>query len=967
MKTFADTSRDLLSLFKRTKSVAGGVGKITPYVAALAVGTAAGGAPLTLAGLIILAAGALDGVSSILEVLVDPKKLPRKLQIPERFDYCFHLLCQEAYAAALTDVLPKLTKKVREATIESKEIGDPAIGNPEDARTYWSFDPDLKNIKIPFFSACSRRLNFFLSAAGASDKVCEKTIRAVDVQARKMIEHLMTRDKQPYTWIFNYVQFKNLTKVRETTDSLPETIAHAVTEAALGFVDSKKTAGAKDAWTNYRSHLQELPSRDIFGSEFGIRNLYVLPSFTYDKKDSRAYETAEGMSGKEEPAVRDNLVAFMTQLISNRTPRDNLIFLFGDPGVGKTSFAQILSDALSRDNRFHPVYIPLQHIDPTKDLVGEIEQFLNGSPLRDAVPDLHNCSNVVFILEAFDELAQATRERMGDFFRRLERFSSDQLYRGGAVVATGRHTLFTRGDAMIPPGTHVVTLLPFSKIQVSEWTEKWNRLSGQSFDVTRFWPEEEKPQGGLHDLVTQPLLLYLLAKLEESGKRIEPQNGSASRSGVYRDIIQWVCAREEVKASITSANFMSSAQMRKLLRLTGFATMTHGRRSVHLEDLSQLLEAAGLSTETVQDGSNYKAERTFLLFAFTKTGQAAWEFKHKQFGEYLAAEYLAERMGTAIARSEDPDEPGNLLWTLSNESLVRLWGELFAQNGVTQEVLFFLPPMIANWNAFVRDEQFAPEHRSQNLKLLMSRIGLVFSRLVAERDAEALVKLSTEALIPTTMALANCLSSAMKIGSQCADLLSSDERQVYFNLEEYNPGGWWKALSIIRCYHELGQSEARAILGKVCLDKFDGTSLPSRYCPGIFLPFAKILNVQPPREGSQKVRRAARGASFPGALLYSADLSGVKARGAKFIDADLSDADLRGADLAGADLQDADLRRANLFECNLKGSSLRGANFDKANLEEAQLDGAYRRDTILDDKPRSAQTKRKGQRGQIFA
>ena len=95
---------------------------------------------------------------------------------------------------------------------------------------------------------------------------------------------------------------------------------------------------------------------------------------------------------------------------------------------------------------------------------------------------------------------------MGDFFRRLERFTSDQLYRGAAVIATGRDTLFSREDALIPPGTHVVTLLPFDKQQIAEWSAKYRNLSGRTFDGTRFWQDDVAKRGDLHDLSTQPLL-----------------------------------------------------------------------------------------------------------------------------------------------------------------------------------------------------------------------------------------------------------------------------------------------------------------------------------------------------------------------------------------------------------------------------------------------------------------------------
>jgi len=265
-------------------------------------------------------------------------------------------------------------------------------------------------------------------------------IARIDEMARRKIKLQLTTTKPPYDWVYNYVQLETLTKIRASADSLPDNIAKAITEAAAQFLDAQKTSGSSKAWDDYRKHLGELANRDIFGSEFGIRDLYVLPSFTYYRQGQRISGPEAAQMDEPQLPLRNNLPPFLTHLISNRTPRDNLIFIFGDPGVGKTSFAQMYANALSRCKSFHPVYIPLQYIDPTRDLIPEIERYVRESTLRDAVRELHNCSNVVFILDAFDELAQATRDRMGDFFRRLERFTSDQLYRGAATIATGRHT-----------------------------------------------------------------------------------------------------------------------------------------------------------------------------------------------------------------------------------------------------------------------------------------------------------------------------------------------------------------------------------------------------------------------------------------------------------------------------------------------------------------------------------------------
>jgi hypothetical protein len=164
--------------------------------------------------------------------------------------------------------------------------------------------------------------------------------------------------------------------------------------------------------------------------------------------------------------------------------------------------------------------------------------------------------------------------------------------------------------------THVVSLLPFNREQIAEWSQKWNELTGQHFDGTKFWQEEKKNRGDLHELATQPLLLYLLAKLEQDGNPIDPTATGTSRSGVYRHIIQWVCNRQEAKG--TDSERMSAGQMRKLLRLTGFCTMFLAKREVHIQDLQGLLADSGLSAQLVQNKQNYQAERTFLSFAFLK-------------------------------------------------------------------------------------------------------------------------------------------------------------------------------------------------------------------------------------------------------------------------------------------------------------------------------------------------------------
>jgi len=598
------------------------------------------------------------------------------------------------------------------------------------------------------------------------------------------------------------------------------------------------------------------------------------------------------------------------------------------------------ADGLSRCKSFHPVYIPLQYIDPTRDLISEIEKYVRESTLRDAVQELHNCSNVVFILDAFDELAQATRDRMGDFFRRLERFTSDQLYLGAATIATGRHTLFSRGDALIPAGTHVITLQPFDEGQINEWSARWNKLARQSFDGTKFWQADENKRGDLHDIATQPLLLYLLAKLEQSGTPVNPADVDTSRSGIYRHIIQWVCGRQQEKRGLQPETHMSSGQMRKLLRLTGFCAMSRGRRAVHLDDLQSMLRDAGLSEETVQDKNNYQAERTFLTFAFAKAGQASWEFKHKQFGEYLAAEYIGERFNTAITRVPDADEPGQMRWSMSHETLARLWIDVFARNSVSPEVQSLLEPMLGCWPEFLAGEAIVPAAQRANLGLLMERCGHMYARLVREQDMKLVAEAASGAGYAPTRAMSNALISSLAIGSTCARMLSVEGSPAYFNIEKYEWSGWWKAITLLRCYEELGVELTGRILSGVSLDSDLGISFPSSYYPGVFLPFVRITRFA-------KRPELGRGRRFnlPGSLFFGANLSGVDLgeyvlNGANFNRANLAGANLERTQARGAEFMGADLSGANLRAARLCGASFDGASFVGADLHEADFSGA---------------------------
>ena len=890
MRNFKQVKKTLSSFFKDSKEVSGGIGKLIPYITILTTGAVIGGGVLTFGAVLVASAAAVEGISAILAVLSSKKE---NFGNQERFEIYFHLLCHQSYALALKDALKDLRKiaDVKIRTDELKQLSGPTI---EETMTSWDYDLDSSSYSNPLFETYDKYLNLLLVAAKVDSKKIETILSKINEEARSNLFKLMSKPTEPYDWMYRYVQLKELIKARKASDSLPVKIGETIQKATEGFLD-KVERRSVEAWKQYRKQLEELPSKEIFGSDFGIEKLYVLPNFTYYRARSTKLSHNPSLEEKQELPLRSNLPVFLAHLISTRTSRDNLIFIFGDPGIGKTSLAQMFAAGLARNESFHPIFIPLQNVDPTADLLAEIEKFIDGTFLRDTRLDLPYCSNVVFILDAFDELAQATRERMGDFFRRLEEFSREGIYRNASIIATGRHTLFTRDDIMIPSNTHVITLQPFEKDQIEEWSNKWNKLTSQNFDGINFWKEKEG--GDLREIATQPLLLYLLAKLEAEGEKVDPSRMEMSRSEVYRHIIQWCCDRHnELRAKRHSITF-TGTDMRHFLRVAGFCTMAFGSGSIHIDQLQEMLGNVGLTPEAVQKKENYEAQQTFLSFTFHKVGQSSWEFKHKSFSEYLAAEYIGEALGRTIAEKEDSDLPGHYQWEIKDGEVAILWAELFARNTLTPEVQLYLGPMLGCWTEFIRNEDY--ENRPKGLKRLLDRCGPMYVRFVREKDMEHLTNIARQSGIEPTRALVNFGMATLILGSYCARSLSTESEKAYFEVERVCPNGWWKMLNAIMRYADFSNiGIARRLFLGVSLVSDEGILFPGNYCPGVLLPFLRI----------SKMRKNEDIYGFtlelPGSVFYGSDLRNI---------------DLGRADLTGAHLEEANLREATWKRLTWKG------------------------------------------------
>jgi len=169
MKTFSQVREDFAEFFKGAKDISGGIAKLTPYITALTTGVAAGGAPLTIATIVVLAATAFEGCSSIIAVLAEPRKAYRKLNkldAAERFDLIYHMLCQESYADAVREILSKMDENLYSTTLDHKALSKVDRGDLQEIRTGWNYDLDLSGCPFPLFEAYAERLRVLFISTG---------------------------------------------------------------------------------------------------------------------------------------------------------------------------------------------------------------------------------------------------------------------------------------------------------------------------------------------------------------------------------------------------------------------------------------------------------------------------------------------------------------------------------------------------------------------------------------------------------------------------------------------------------------------------------------------------------------------------------------------------------------------------------------------------------------------------------
>jgi hypothetical protein len=368
------------------------------------------------------------------------------------------------------------------------------------------------------------------------------------------------------------------------------------------------------------------------------------------------------------------------------------LLVLGHPGSGKSLLTEMIAGALAYP-QYTTVRVPLRDVNPDLDLQAQIEAQIRRTTGRTVnwVDFVGNqpLSPPVVILDGYDELLQATGQLFTGYLEEVARFQHEQARqdRPVRVIVTSRLTLIDK--AVVPLGSTVLRLEDFDNHRCRAWTEVWNRHNVAYFQRTGTPPFQLPGNESVLELTRQPLLLLMLAVYDSDGGALSARS-NFDQTLLYDELLRRFIVRELSKgaagadfrrldsrdrgamidremirlgvAAISMVNRKESKILRDQLNgdLFYFAVergdLSDGKRKLSQADalfgsfffihesrsrLDQETTAHGAEAEARADGGA-------ALEGSGTSGPAAFEFLHKTFAEFLAADFI---LRTALAEA----------------------------------------------------------------------------------------------------------------------------------------------------------------------------------------------------------------------------------------------------------------------------------------------------------------------------
>lgn len=360
-------------------------------------------------------------------------------------------------------------------------------------------------------------------------------------------------------------------------------------------------------------------------------------------KDIFVFQTAEiKQSGMDHWKNIGDLKAFLMGFdFKAMKPESDPIIIFGDFGIGKSSFLKMLTATMLRARHdYFPIYIPLRELPvySSRDIVKAMALYLDrfGSIAFNRLN-----RDVLFLLDGFDELNLYQQDE--NWIRRhLERLNFFSKYQNVHVIISSRPILFLKEFENIPAGSPVLRIREFDDKQIVEWIDRWKSLPESTDSEMSL---ENLRHRYLLPLVRNPLLLYMTAKIYDTEL---DKDTVYSKGTIYRLYYDWTI---KGKFKDDKPSHQLPHNYRKVLQNIAMTMRSVGSKGTLIE-YSVLKKRILEFQKELPDKELFEMNELILVGHFFKVRERKelkWvEFGHQSFGEYLVAEKIFEFLKESV-------------------------------------------------------------------------------------------------------------------------------------------------------------------------------------------------------------------------------------------------------------------------------------------------------------------------------
>lgn len=400
-----------------------------------------------------------------------------------------------------------------------------------------------------------------------------------------------------------------------------------------------------------------------------VKDIYISQSFDhfeYSKKNhGRNFLTSDfwQLHASKGENIANHLLELLNDPMYCRLP----IVILGNPGAGKSMLSKMLAGQLIQTNELIPFLIKLRNVaSGTANIAEHISKGLSrsiesGTEINwlDWAKEFKDRKPVI-ILDGFDELMSFTQSELNNYLNLIKEFQEVALSHdiSARVILTSRLTVMQ--EVHIPEKTRIIKLNGFDKQRKELWTSIWNshqKKKGYKFAL----PLNENVQ----HLSEEPLLLFMLAvyDFQNSGLQKMVNENTFSQSQLYDSLLSDFAKRQLEK----NEHFKNANQEKKnqdledfrlrlgVIALLMFLNNTTNRDTVNIEQDLKAFELGSLQKENILGGFFFIHENKA-----TSEGDIEklnYEFLHKTFGEFLAADFLLR-----VAAKQEKGRGRNLLY-----------------------------------------------------------------------------------------------------------------------------------------------------------------------------------------------------------------------------------------------------------------------------------------------------------------